>query len=153
MSQLGRGTANTVLFGERPQVCKTAAGDLVYNLWGLGIYNPHMPAFATLTPSEPAGLLSTGQFAPVSPLPGEGAANRDAQIRVKIGRQEAMPEQPDFESLIQIIRSYRPCDPRLPGGPHPEGMQVVMADGSVRIFGPETSPWVFWNACVAADNK
>jgi hypothetical protein len=149
LSQLVHGTENTVLIGERPQVCKTSAGNLVYNLWGLGIYSPHMPAFATLTPSDPAGLLSTGQVAPVTPLPDEGAADRDAQIRVQIGRQDAAPEPPDFVSPIQIVRSYRPCDPRLPGGPHPEGLQVLMADGSYRIFGPGTSPWVFWNACVA----
>jgi hypothetical protein len=63
------GTANTILFGERPQVCRTAAGDEVYNLWGLGVYSPHMPAFATLTPADPPGLWDTGQAAPARPLP------------------------------------------------------------------------------------
>jgi hypothetical protein len=142
------GLANTILFGERPQVCRTAAGEDVYNLWGLGIYSPHMPAFAALTPTDPAGLLSTGQAAPAEPLPDEAAADRDAQVRVRIGRRDADPGPPDFGHSFQRVRGGRPCDPRLPGTPHRAGMQVAMADGSVRGFGPDTSPWVFWDACL-----
>jgi hypothetical protein len=29
-------------------------------------------------------------------------------------------------------------------------MQAVMVDGSLRVFGPDTSPWVFWAACEPA---
>lgn|SRR5262245_12964119 len=143
-----KGTQNTILMAERPQVCRPAGGDVVYNLWGLGFYSPHMPAFAALTPGEPPGLWSTGQVAPAESLPDEGAADRDARIRVRIGRQDAPPEEPDFKSPMQSIRGGRPCDPRLPASPHLAGMQVLLADGSVRVFGPDTSPWVFWSACV-----
>jgi Protein of unknown function (DUF1559) len=143
-----KGTPNTILFGERPQVCRAASGEDVYNLWGLGIYSPHMPAFAALTPTDPPGLLSTGQVAPAEPLPDEATADRDAQMRVRVGRQDAEPGPPDFGKAIQHTRGGRPCDPRLPGTPHRAGMQVVMADGSVRVFAPDTSPWVFWSACV-----
>jgi len=138
-------TADTILFAERPQVCRTSTGEDIYNLWGLGIYSPHMPAFATLTPAEPPGLLSTGQVAPVQPFPDEGAAD---EIRVRIGRHDAEPVAPDFPSPTQRIRSGRPCDPRLPGTPHAAGMQAVMADGSVRVFARDTSAWAFWTACV-----
>jgi type II secretory pathway pseudopilin PulG len=138
-------SAETILFAERPQVCRTASGEEIYNLWGLGIYSPHMPAFATLTPAEAPGLLSTDQVAPVRPLPDEGAAD---QIRVRIGRHDAEPGAPDFPSPIQRIRSGRPCDPRLPGTPHAAGMQALMADGSVRVFARDTSTWAFWAACV-----
>ncbi|HKB06290.1 MAG TPA: DUF1559 domain-containing protein [Gemmataceae bacterium] len=137
------GLTNTILIGERPQVCRTASGEEVYNLWGLGIYSPQMPAFAALTPTDPPGLLSTGQVAPVEPLPDE-----TAEIRVRIGRRDAEPGPPDFGHPIQRTRGGRPCDPRLPGTPHRGGMQVLMADASVRVFGPDTSPWVFWSACV-----
>jgi type II secretory pathway pseudopilin PulG len=139
------GLANTVMFGERPQVCETATGETVYNLWGLGIYSPHMPAFAALTPANPPGLLSTEQIAPVEPIP-----TGDEPVRVRIGRRDASPESPDLATLFQFVRSGRPCDPRLPGTPHRNGMQVVMMDGSVRVFAKDTSPAVFWSACVPA---
>jgi prepilin-type processing-associated H-X9-DG protein len=137
-----RGTQNTVLMAERPQVCRTATGEEVHNLWGVGFYSPQMPAFACLTPTEPPGLASTGQAAPVVPLPPE-----DGPVMVRIGRMDAAPQPADFPTPFQRVRDGR-CDPRLPGGPHPAGMQVLMADGSVRVFDWDTSPWVFWSACV-----
>jgi hypothetical protein len=141
------GTANTILFGERPQVCRTAAGEVVYNLWGLGVYSPHMPAFAALTPGDPPGLWDTGQAAPAVPLPDGSEPDRDTLIRVRIGRQGADPIPADFSTPVQIVRGGGSCDPRLPGAPHREGMQVVMVDGSLRVFGPDTRAWVFWAAC------
>lgn len=144
-------TAGTILFGERPQVCRTATGETVYNLWGVGFYSPHMPAFATLTPAEPPDLWPTGQVAPVVPLPDEAVADRDAQIRVRIGTQSAAPQVPDFATPLQQIRSGRPCDPRLPGTPHYGVLPAAMGDGSVRTFSLNTSPWVFWTACVPAE--
>ena len=74
----------TIIIGERAQVCRTAGGETVYNLWGLGFYSPHMPSFATLTPDEPAGLQSTGQVAPVTPLP---PREHTDQILVRTGRK------------------------------------------------------------------
>jgi hypothetical protein len=140
--------ANTVLLAERPQVCREADGTAVYNLWGLGFYSPHMPAFAALTPDDPPGLASTGQAAPIVPLPAEDLADRDARIQVRVGRTCAAPGPADFGSPIQFIRRDQPCDPRRPGTPHPAGMQVLMGDAGVRVFGPDTTPWVFWAACV-----
>jgi hypothetical protein len=141
-----RGTEITILFAERPQVCRTATGDTIYNLWGVGFYSPHMPAFATLSPADPPELWSTEQVAPVLPLPEEDATER---IQVRIGRRDANPQQPDFATPVQMLRNNLWCDPRLPGTPHRAGMQVAMADGSVRVFAPDTTPWVFWSACSA----
>jgi hypothetical protein len=84
-----RGLSESILFGERPQVCRSDGGEVVYNLWGLGYYSPHMPAFATLTPTKPPGMFSTEQFAPAIPLPDEGAADRNSLIRVRIGEIDA----------------------------------------------------------------
>jgi hypothetical protein len=131
--------ASVILFSERPQVCRTATGEDVYNLWGVGFYSPHMPAFATLTPADPPGLWSIGQFAPV----------REQPNTVRIGRQDATPEPPDFAPPLQYIRPGRACDPRLPGTPHKSGMQAAMGDSSVRVFAPGTDPWVFWAACTS----
>jgi hypothetical protein len=144
------GTANTILFGERPQVCRTAAGEEVYNLWGLGVYAPHMPAFAALTPAEPPGLWDTGQAAPAESLPDGSAADRDARVRVRVGREDAEPAPPDFATPVQVVRGGCPCDPRLPATPHRRGTQALMADGSLRVLGPDTSPWVLWAACLPA---
>jgi hypothetical protein len=141
------GTEHTILFGERPQVCRTAAGEETYNLWGVGVYCPQMPAFAALAPD---GLGDTGQAVPARPLPDESDPDRDQLIRVRIGREDAPAVQPAFDLRVQILRGGRPCDPRLPGTPHRRGMQTVMADGSLRVFGPTVSPWVFWAACMPA---
>lgn len=141
------GLAEVILTVERPQVCRTASGEVLYNLWGVGFYSPSMPTFGALTPSEPPGLLSTNQVAPVRPLPDEGEAGRDAKIRVRIGRVDATQQTLDFPGPIQLINKEMTCDPRLPGSPHRLGMQVGMSDGSVRVFTYDTEPWVFWSAC------
>jgi hypothetical protein len=144
-------TADTILFAERPQVCRTVSGEVVHNLWGIGFYSPHMPAFATLTPAEPPDLWTTGQVAPVVPLPDEAASDREVRVRVRVGTWNAVPQVPDFAAPFIWVRPGRPCDPRLPGSPHRDGMQAAMADGSVRLFGPDTTPWVFWAACVPSE--
>lgn len=151
LAEFSRGIENTVLLAERPQVCRTASGDTIYNLWGVGFYSPHMPAFATLAPIDAPGLWSTGQIAPVAPLPDEGAADRDTRIQYRVGRRDAAPQRPDFATPVQLLGKGQPCDPRLPGSPHKGGMQVLMADGSVRVFAPDTGPWVFWSACAPTD--
>jgi hypothetical protein len=141
-------TSNVVMLAERPSLCQTASGETVYNLWGLGFYSANMPAFATLTPTEPVGLWATGQVAPVPPLPNENATDRDSRIRVRVGRVDAAPEVPDFAQPFQILSKESPCDPRLPGTLHRPGMPVLMADASVRTFTADTTSWVFWSACV-----
>ncbi len=143
-----RGPANSVLISERPQVCQTANGDKVYNLWGLGFFSPHMPTFATLTPADSPPPFSTGQIAPVVPLPREEDANREDELRVRIDKINAPPRAADYATPVQQILSNQPCDARLPGGPHRAGLQCGMADGSVRVFSWNTSHWVFWDACV-----
>jgi prepilin-type processing-associated H-X9-DG protein len=137
------GLSNTILFGERPQVCVNADGETIYNLWGVGFYSPHMPTFATLTPKEPPGMWSTNQIAPALPLPDE-----EGPVPIRIGRIDAPVDDLGVASPIQRIRTGRPCDPRLPGTPHSRGMQVAMCDGSVRVYSFNTSAWIFWKACV-----
>jgi prepilin-type processing-associated H-X9-DG protein len=138
---LSEWSAGTILFAERPQLCRPAAGEVISNLWGVGFYSPQMPTFAALTPTDPPGLWTTGQ---VSPLV------RNGDILMRIGRVDAAPQPADFPTQLQFIRTGRPCDPRLPGTPHRGGMQVAMLDGSVRVFALDTEPWVFWTACASS---
>ncbi|QJW96125.1 DUF1559 family PulG-like putative transporter [Frigoriglobus tundricola] len=138
--------SGAILFTERPQVCRPEAGDAVFNLWGVGFYSPQMPAFALLTPTEPAGLWSTDKAVPERLLP-PIRADHSGEMLVRIGRMEATPQPADFPTPVQLIRSGKSCDPRLPGSPHRGGMQAVTLDWSVRVFAPDTEPWVFWAAC------
>jgi|HubBroStandDraft_6_1064221.scaffolds.fasta_scaffold401035_2 hypothetical protein len=144
------GTANTIFFAERPQVCRTADGQTVYNLWGYGTYGPQTPAFALLTPDEPAGLNSTGLIAQVTPLPTKPTAEL---LPVRIGRASAVPEPPPASVPFQVVRRGRPCDPRVPRTPHATGMLVALADGSVRTVAPTVSPYTFWAACTPAGGE
>src|SRR5437667_208997 len=68
------GTSNTIMFAERFQICtgkyaQTGTQTTAYNLWGMGTYSMHMPAFAVLTPATPTGLQPTGQIAPAASPP------------------------------------------------------------------------------------
>jgi prepilin-type N-terminal cleavage/methylation domain-containing protein len=46
--------------------------------------------------------------------------------------------------VFQVAPSIKNCDPRLPNASSSRGLQVGLADGSVRLLAPSTSPQVFW---------
>jgi hypothetical protein len=145
------GTSNTLMFAERPQVCvDTASGTTVYNLWGYGVFGPSVPAFALLTPEKPEGLPSTGQVSPVLPL----SRKRTSEgILVRVGRQDAVPQQALPRPFLLGLMPGGPCDSRLAGSPHSGGMLVALADGSVRSIAPTISDWSFWAACTPAGDE
>ena len=45
------------------------------------------------------------------------------------------------------------CDPRRAATAHPGGIQVCLADGSVRSLSPAISPETWWAACTPADGE
>ena len=45
---------------------------------------------------------------------------------------------------FQVAPSINDCDPRLPNASSTRGLQIGLADGSVRLLAPSTSPNVFW---------
>jgi prepilin-type N-terminal cleavage/methylation domain-containing protein len=45
---------------------------------------------------------------------------------------------------FQVLPSIADCDPRLPNASSSRGLQVGIADGSVRILSPAVSPQLFW---------
>jgi prepilin-type N-terminal cleavage/methylation domain-containing protein len=47
---------------------------------------------------------------------------------------------------FQVAPSIAGCDPRIPNSSTSAGLQVAMADGTVRILSPAISPSVFWGA-------
>src|SRR5204863_521054 len=69
---------------------QTGATNTAYNCWGMGLYGPHMPTFATLTPATPTGLQSTGQIAPSTSPPNNktsinATGNTPNAVQVKQG--------------------------------------------------------------------
>jgi hypothetical protein len=140
------GPANTIIIAERYQFCSG-----VYNFWGYGVWGPTMPAFAALTPSDPAGLRSTGMISPATPLP---ATWTSATVPVKIGIASAAAVAPSppapgtpYRVFQAAPRGAIPCDPRVPQTPFASGVLVALADGSVRSIAPTISEWTFWAAC------
>jgi prepilin-type N-terminal cleavage/methylation domain-containing protein len=57
---------------------------------------------------------------------------------------------PTSQALGNVTFQVRPrredCDPRLPNATSSRGLQIALADGSVRVFAPATAPHVFWGA-------
>jgi prepilin-type processing-associated H-X9-DG protein len=51
------------------------------------------------------------------------------------------------EGKFQSRPSQEACDPALPQTPHDSGIQVAMADGSVRTVNDDISPQTWWYAC------
>jgi prepilin-type N-terminal cleavage/methylation domain-containing protein len=48
--------------------------------------------------------------------------------------------------MFQVAPALAACDPRVPNSTTDAGLQVGLADGSVRILSPRISPKVFWGA-------
>jgi hypothetical protein len=145
------GTSNTIAFAERPQVCKPATGDPVYNLWAYGTYGPSTPAYALATPKKPDGLVSTEMAVPV-PLPAKWSKE---PVKIGFGMEGAEAKDPPAGAPFQIgqFGQGKACDPRLPGTPHANGMLVAMVDGSVRALSPKISQYTFWAATTPAGGE
>lgn len=155
------GTTNTIMIGERFQVCTNTlntALPIVYNLWGLGIWHQSMPAFAALTPNTPPGMLSTQLISPSLPLVTNWVATT---IPVKVGRESATASTVTtvtgttvpYRVFQAAPRGAVPCDFRVAQTPHSSGMLVGLGDGSVRSISPTISEWTYWAACTPSGNE
>jgi hypothetical protein len=56
------------------------------------------------------------------------------------------------EAKFQVHPDQDQCDPALPQSIHPKGIQVAMADASVRLVSNGISPQTWWYACTPAGN-
>jgi prepilin-type N-terminal cleavage/methylation domain-containing protein len=151
------GTSNTIMIGERYQVC-TNGTNIVYNLWGVGMWAPEMPAFAALTPAALTTSPSTNQISPFLPL---STTYQAGTIQVKIGRETPntgqVPPGPatnvPYRPFQAAPRGATPCDGRVAQTPHQSGMLVGLGDGSVRSVSPTISEWTYWAACTPSGNE
>ena len=54
---------------------------------------------------------------------------------------------------FQVAPSVTSCDPRLPNATSPSGLQIGLADGSVRVLSGSVSPGVFWGMVTPAGGE
>lgn len=54
---------------------------------------------------------------------------------------------------FQVQPKTKECDPRLPQAQTTRGLQVLIADGSVRIMSPNVAPTVFWGMVTPAGGE
>jgi len=177
------GTSNTIMVGERFQVCTTGTGTTVYNWWAFGAWDNNttsttpnqsqgtrQPVFATLNPGTVNSNL-TGQYMSATPPYNSTAAAPSptyvaGTIFVKYGLTSSTPAAPTppptpsgcstappFQKFQVSPRGCIPCDPRVAQTPHPGGMLVGLGDGSVRSLAPSMSDWTYWAALTPAGNE
>jgi prepilin-type N-terminal cleavage/methylation domain-containing protein/prepilin-type processing-associated H-X9-DG protein len=54
---------------------------------------------------------------------------------------------------VDMIHNESMCDASRASTAHPDGIQVAMADGSVRVLAPTTRPAVWWALCTPAGGE
>jgi prepilin-type N-terminal cleavage/methylation domain-containing protein len=112
------GTSTTLLFAERYAVCESVAMNLPRaNLWDFW---------------ETPGILFGGPGHDYFPYFALATSNGD-----NVGPQ----------SIFQVRPTPGNCDPSRASTAHPNGMQAVLADGSVRSLSTRISGTTWWAAC------
>jgi prepilin-type processing-associated H-X9-DG protein len=128
------GLSSTIMFTENYQVCNTD-----YAFWAYGSTGVTNPSFAFL--SLPNGT-NTKKFAPDVLL----RMNASAQVLGKMGMDSSNPGTVTQSMPFQTTPTVANCNPAIPQTPHSSGMQVALADGSVRSISPGISQLTFWAA-------
>jgi prepilin-type processing-associated H-X9-DG protein len=109
-------------------------------MWGYGGNANVNPSFAFLP--LPGGT-TTDKFAPDVPL----RVNPAGQVFGKIGLNTPGPGTVTRPVPFQVAPRSADCDPSIPQTGHRGGMQVALADGSVRNVAQGMSQLTFWAAC------
>src|SRR5262249_9741834 len=118
------GTSNTILFAERYAVCESASLGLPRAcLWDFWL---------------PPGYLF-------------GGVGHDYFPYFALPTWNGKPIGPD--SLFQVQPRPGDCDPSRASTAHPGGMQVVLADGSVRTLSAGMSGTTWWAALTPAGGE
>ncbi len=133
-ASLTDGTWQTILFGERYQLC---GGGVMWGWGGNGNVNPSF-AFLPL----PGGAF-TGKFAPDVPLRLNGAGQVYGKVGLDPGDAGTVTRPVPFQSRPSLAD----CDPSLAQSPHSGMLQVGLGDSSVRGVSGGVSQLTFWSAC------
>jgi prepilin-type N-terminal cleavage/methylation domain-containing protein/prepilin-type processing-associated H-X9-DG protein len=134
------GTSNTILFAEKYGSCSGFG-----SLWAHGSWTTWwMPMFGY---PGPIYCLNPSEFKKCqSPPTGTGvgpASKFQVTPRFTAGRNETAPNN-DYNTY---------CDPNRPQAPHPAGINVALADGSVRSLPGSISPKTWWALCTPAGGE
>jgi hypothetical protein len=141
------GTSNTILFGEHYSQCSNT-----YFSWSSTGIVGERPVFLppdltddaarTTNASRTMAKLSVRDFV---------SLEKTFQVRpCAVVRMEPLAPLPDYP---RVCGSVPVCAPRMAQTPHPGGMLVALADGSVRQLRPDIDPVVFWSAVTPAGGE
>jgi prepilin-type N-terminal cleavage/methylation domain-containing protein/prepilin-type processing-associated H-X9-DG protein len=132
------GTSNTILFAEKYARCN-GTGNPGGTWWMRGVYHGTQ-------------LFDPGKPGPQDSYPGDrlsavfgGGKGRDGVLFLT-GTASIFQLQPE-----NFMASPGPCDRRRASSPHTSGMNVALADGSVRFLSASISPTTWWIAVVPND--
>lgn len=147
------GLSNTLLLAEHYTFC----GRTEFVYWGAEIGGPsprHRPTFA-----DGGSILKGVTEGDVYPVVGDRAtqpsrAGATFQVRPSLWQFQTVVYD-DTGHPIRVIRHPRPedgCDSSVAQTPHPGGMCVGLADGSVRTLSGSLRPEAFWSLVTPAGN-
>jgi prepilin-type N-terminal cleavage/methylation domain-containing protein len=141
---------NAQVFTGRPRVDATFSDGLSTTIlftehygWNCGGEQFHYPTQAARPRYDPIGI-GRASFADGGPLVGRGRNNCGDYYPMTSG--DPPVSVAEGGRTFQLRPALADCDPRLPNSSSSRGLQVAMADGSVRIIAPSISPAVFWGA-------
>lgn len=134
------GTSNTILFAEHYAICNST-----YYIFSISQSVGDQVRRATFADTGPVMMPPGGHHNDVHPV-------RGGDPPTTIGSVPGVTYQvaPCSLRVYDWLPDYNPCgarppcDPRQPQTPHPGGMLVAMADGSVRTITPSIRPETFW---------
>jgi prepilin-type N-terminal cleavage/methylation domain-containing protein/prepilin-type processing-associated H-X9-DG protein len=135
------GTSNTIMFAEKYARCN-GTGNPGGTWWMRGVYHG-IKSFTGLNgpgsdDSYPGDRLSA-VFA--------GGRGHDGTVFLTGTASMFLVQPPHF------LNSPGPCDRRVASSPHTGGMNVALADGSVRFLTNSISPTTWWAACTPAGGE
>ena len=120
------GTSNTILFGEKYGQCNP--GISVITQWAI---------HATVVSRMP--IIAYGSSAGVG--------------YTSMGFRGGGPGKAGPASMFQVRPSYSTCDSNRPQSGHSGGMNVGMADGSVKFLSSSLDPKTWWALCTPAGGE
>ena len=135
------GTSNTILFAEKYARCN-GTGNPGGTWWMRGVYHGYQSFNGTNSPgaddSFPGDRLSA-VFA--------GGRGHDG-VQFLTGTASMFIVMPP-----NFLKNPGPCDRRVATSPHPGGMNVALADGSVRFLAQAISATTWWEAITPAGSE